>query len=183
MVGSNIVLLVSVIVFISSALIVKEENVLSVRIKKDQSQIQPSPTPKPTGTPFSSPTPSIQFSPKPTPKPVIPSPNPTSSNNPTPIPNTNTSSNAFIYPNSIQISSSGEVVTLESSDSPSVITDWYKNKIKEQGMKTTSFVTTSTNGNVLNKLAGASSTQNVQITITKKTSDSKTKIEISNLNP
>ena len=41
----------------------------------------------------------------------------------------------------------------------------YKDKIKEKGMSVTSFVTTSANGNILNKLSGASGNEEVNIEI------------------
>ncbi len=125
------------------------------------------------------------------------SPSPTTNPTPTSIPNVKSSSNiiitleptkttsssaidsqTFIYPGAKVISTSGKV-TLESTDSPNTITDWYKNKIKEQGMNTTSFVTTSTNGKILNKLAGANTNKNVEIEITKESNESTVHITIS----
>ncbi len=87
-------------------------------------------------------------------------------------------SQTFIYPGAKAISTSGKI-TLESTDSPNTITDWYKNKIKEQGMNTTSFVTTSTNGKMLNKLAGANSSKNVEVEIQKESNESTVHITVS----
>lgn len=84
-------------------------------------------------------------------------------------PNTN-----FTYPNS---STLGEGL-YESSDDPKVITQWYKEKINSENMNVTSFVTTDTNDNIKNVLAFANEEKNMQIEITKKSGDTKTKIRI-----
>src|SRR3990172_11371851 len=62
------------------------------------------------------------------------------------------SSQAFQYPNSVQVRSENNSTTYESSDDPNLITNWYKDKIKSLNMNAKSFVTTKTNGNILNKL-------------------------------
>lgn len=84
----------------------------------------------------------------------------------------------FIYPNSKRTESQTNHVTLESPDDPSVITNWYKNKIKEKGMNATSYVQTSTNGNILNRLVGARSGLKVDIEIKKKSTDSVSTINV-----
>ena len=92
----------------------------------------------------------------------------------TPIPSpTNTpkpaSSNlsSFQYPNSQVVSSSENSLILNSIDNADSITDWYKEKIKGEGMSVTSFVTTKTNDNVLNKLVGANGAREIRVEITK----------------
>lgn len=88
----------------------------------------------------------------------------------TPIPQQATGD--FIYPGSTKISGDSSSITLQSSDSPQVITNWYKNKIKSMGLSATSFVTTSTNDNVLNKLVASNGTKEVRVEITKKSDSS-----------
>ena len=84
----------------------------------------------------------------------------------------------FQYPRSIIISLNSNFATFESSDDPKKITDWYKNKIKDMGMNTTSFVQTSTNGNVLNKLVGADGNQKVRVEINKHNNSAIVKIVV-----
>lgn len=86
---------------------------------------------------------------------------PTPSANPQPSVTDNI--NDLQYPESKQISSD----TWESSDSPQTVTEWYKQKIQSLGMNTTSFVQTSTNGNVLNKLVGSDGKEEIEVQITK----------------
>lgn len=77
----------------------------------------------------------------------------------------------FIYPGSQKINET----MYEHSDNPEVITDWYKNKIRESNMSSKSFVQTNTNGNILNKLAGSDGKTSIQVQIEKRGS-SNTKI-------
>ncbi len=99
---------------------------------------------------------------------------------PTKTPSSNVAySQTFIYPRSKIISNENGKITLESSDSAKTITDWYKNKIKEQGMNTTSFVTTNTNGKIYNKLTGSISTKTVEIEIKKESDESTVHVVIS----
>ena len=103
----------------------------------------------------------------------------------TPIPSpTNTpkpaSSNlsSFQYPNSQVVSSSENSLILNSIDNADSITDWYKEKIKGEGMSVTSFVTTKTNDNVLNKLVGANGAREIRVEITKEAGSSTVKISV-----
>lgn len=82
------------------------------------------------------------------------------------------------YPNSSQISTNVNTSVLESIDDPKTITDWYKEKIISLGYKSKSFVQTTTNGNVLNKLVGVSSGSEIRVDIEKKSTESKTRITI-----
>ena len=97
-------------------------------------------------------------------------PSPTSSSSPeqtkSPLPTQNISG-SFFYPGSTVKSHEGSVSIMVSNDNVDVVTNWYKDKIKSLGMNVTSFVVTKTNGNVLNKLVGASSTSKVEVEIRK----------------
>src|SRR3989338_9723748 len=85
---------------------------------------------------------------------------------------------SYQYPNSQIISRSDDRLKLESSDDPGKITDWYKTLIKQKDMNVQSFVTTSTNGEVLNKLAAANGQEKIEISIEKKASETTTTIEV-----
>lgn len=90
-----------------------------------------------------------------------PSPTPATSREPKP---TREESYSFQYPGS-------------KSDDVDKITNWYKEKIKQEGYNATSFVTTKTNGKVLNKLAGAKAGSKVEVVISQ--SDTSSPVEIS----
>lgn len=81
------------------------------------------------------------------------------------------------YPNSVQISQN-ESTIYESSDDADKITNWYKDKIKSMNMRVKSFVTTKTNGNILNKLVGADGKKEIKVEITKKDDDQKVTITV-----
>lgn len=129
------------------------QNVLSTETTTEQEIKDPTPTPQKEilSTPTASPSPTA-----------------------TPTPPQKQSGD-FIYPNSKN--TGGE--NYESTDDPDVITNWYKEKIKGMGMNIKTFVTTKTNGNVLNKLAGATSERNFQVEIGRKEGEAVTKIKIS----
>ncbi len=97
---------------------------------------------------------------------------------PTQVISTGTNMNDLRYPNSTVLSQNGGTLLLSSDDSETTITDWYKEKIRELGMNNKSFVTTNTNGDVLNKLVGGNGKAEVRVTITKTTNDTLTKIEV-----
>lgn len=112
---------------------------------------------------------------------VTNSPTATSTVTPTNVPTQTTKSSDisnFIYPGSNSQNQSGDVLTLKSSENPKSVTDWYKDKIKSLGMNVTSFVTTSTNDNINNKLVGAKVGMKVEIEITKKANESQTTIKV-----
>lgn len=117
------------------------------------------PTDKPTITPLPTPTPTA----------FIPTPQPTFDNQ---------SSFDFKYPNSTIISQNGNEIVYESTDDPKKITDWYKDKINSVGMKATSFVQTSTNGNILNKLVGANANKKVSVEISKQNNNAVVRIVV-----
>lgn len=106
-------------------------------------------------------------------------------NQPTPTPMSNnpqiTSSDnhsTWIYPNASIISQANNHLELTTNDSANQVTDWYKNKIKQLGWNTTSFVMTNTNDQVLNKLVGAQNNQQVNVEITKVAGSSTVKISL-----
>ncbi|MGE5042265.1 MAG: hypothetical protein ACM3IJ_05195 [Candidatus Levyibacteriota bacterium] len=97
---------------------------------------------------------------------------------PTSVPSA-TSTSDFIYPGSKILSPENGEMKLQTTDDPATVTNWYKNRIKENGMNTTSFVTTITNGNVDNVLAGAKNGSQIKITITKSPGQNTVLISIS----
>ena len=82
-----------------------------------------------------------------------------------------------ITPTETITNQTNSTLSLESTDSPEDITDWYKNTINTIGMNVTSFVVTSTNDVVLNKLSAANSEMKIEVTI-KNESTSITTIEV-----
>lgn len=86
--------------------------------------------------------------------------------------------NSFTYPSSKVINSDNNSLILESNDSASVITNWYKEQIQTEGMKTTSFVQTRTNGNVLNRLVGSNSYRKIDVEIRKKSDQPEVRMTI-----
>ena len=75
--------------------------------------------------------------------------------------------NDWIYPGSVVVSSKDNGADLRSTDNDVKITAWYKEKIISFGMNFNSFVTTTTNGNVLNKLVGSDANFEVKVDINK----------------
>lgn len=170
---------VAIMIVILSALLAKELESKKIQGQKEVlgEVSQSSPSPQPTLTPTSTPTP------KPTSSP-IPKPSESSSNvevkqevKDDSSTNVNFNLSDFRYPDSSQLESTDRLV-LESSDDPKTITDWYKDKIRNLGFKSKSFVQTSTNGNILNKLVGASSNKQVKVEIEKKADESKSRIRL-----
>ena len=136
------------------------------KIKGIQQPIQLSPHPSPI--PLNSPTPA-----------VTPLSSPSVFNYQTPGSQSSSSNiSDFKYPNSTEVNSSGNTLNLQSSDDPKNITDWYKNKIKDLNMNAKSFITTTTNGNVLNKLVGSNGKKEVRVDIEKSTASNTTNIAI-----
>lgn len=85
----------------------------------------------------------------------------------------------FKYPSSKQISCLENNCLLESNDNHDLITNWYEEKIKSLGFKSKSFVKTSSNGKVLNKLVGGMSDREVRVEIEKLSGESKISIKVS----
>lgn len=118
--------------------------------------------------------------PTPTPSPTFtPSPSIPSTSTPTPIqqkPAGNLQS--FQYPGSSVTSSDTSTMHLTSPNDSDAITDWYKEKIKSEGFRSTAFAVTKTNGNVLTKLAGSKNSFQIHVDITKPENTSTTQIKI-----
>ena len=93
---------------------------------------------------------------------------------PTAQPLPTSASNDLVYPGAKQLN----LDTYESTDNPETITNWYKNKIKDLGFKTTSSVETNTNGDILNKLASNNNSKEIRIEISKDNNQSVTRINI-----
>lgn len=142
---------------------------------KEEEVSSPSPTPSPSDQPTPSPLPSITHipSPKPTTHPTIqPSPTPTQQVQ------TNSTIDAFLFPDAKIIEQTTSSLHLTSTVAPEDITSWYKQQIERHNMNITTFVTTSANDSVLNKLAGAGKELNVMIVIERKQTDQITSITV-----
>lgn len=161
--------IVALIIFVAGVYVGQRASLIPQRPKEEEQQVlseevdqqdpeetlSPTPTAPPAGGPTAIPT-----------------------NTPVPLENDRTLS-SFKYPNSSVVSSPQGSLKLESNDSADNITDWYKEKIKGQGMSVTSFVTTKTNDNVLNKLVGADGQKEIRVEIKKSTGSSLVEIEVS----
>ncbi|KKU92476.1 MAG: hypothetical protein UY21_C0001G0099 [Microgenomates group bacterium GW2011_GWA1_48_10] len=106
---------------------------------------------------------------KPTPK----SPAPSSENN----------LEQFRYPGSTVVNSSPTSLSLESSDNPDSITNWYKDKLKSLGYNANSFVTTKSNDKIVNKLVSADGNTEIRVEITRNPGDSITKTTVTKNSP
>ncbi len=110
-----------------------------------------------------------------------PTQTPSSLTSPTPTSGSTHSldSNEFLYPNAKTISNAAGTITLETTDQPSLITDWYKNQLHEHAFTTTTVIQTNTNNTIENKLVGSKGNQTIAIAISKSPSDEMTHIEVS----
>jgi len=86
---------------------------------------------------------------------------------------------AYVYPGSQTVSAIDNAIVLTSDNNPDDVTNWYKAKIKSQGMAVTSFVTTKTNNTVLNKLVGDDGNKKVEVEIKKNANDALVTITLS----
>ena len=101
---------------------------------------------------------------------------------PTPTSPPTLSSNSiekYIYPDAKVTQSFLNNVRLTTTDDPTIVTKWYRNKIIESGMSVRSFVTTSANEAILNKLSGADSENEVIVEIKKDVGESRVFISVS----
>ncbi len=89
-------------------------------------------------------------------------PSPTS----TPVPSSS-SLEKYVYPDAQVSQAFNNSISLTTSDDAAIVTKWYRNKIIESGMSVRSFVATSANDKILNKLSGADSESEVTIEIKK----------------
>ena len=79
---------------------------------------------------------------------------------------------SYKYPNSVVVGDSEKTLTLQSQDSSNTITDWYKDKIINEGMNVKTFVKTSANNKILNKLTGVREGEEVNVEIRKEPDES-----------
>ncbi len=84
----------------------------------------------------------------------------------------------YKYPNSQVVGSNGNELSLTSPDDSDTITNWYKERIRDEGLNVKSFMTTKTNGNVLNKLVGASSGREIRVDIINPVGEQLVKINV-----
>ena len=124
-------------------------------------------------TPTVAVSPVVKISPQPT---LVPQDN--LSPVPTGVPSKTSVNNNYIYPNSFNINQNGNEITLESSDDPQVITDWYKGKIQSLNLSAKSFVQTNANDNVLNKLVASNGNREIRVEISKGPQDSTVNVKI-----
>jgi len=160
----NLQLLVILTIVLIAVSLIQREGLFNKQIQKRNIMI-------PTPTPASN---AADATPTPTPS-QAPTSIPLTS---TPVPSSQMNMSSFVYPGSTILNQSEKEMTLQSFDDPSNITNWYKEKITSVGMNAKSFVTTNTNGNVLNKLAGAKSGFKISLEISKKDNQEKTEISV-----
>jgi len=157
---SNLRLLVILILILVVLSFIQKEGLGSKNQKKNVIVSTPTPKATPAQTPIPTPIPTL-----------VPSTS-------IPIPSSQRNISSFAYPGSIILSKSEKEMTLQSLDDPQAITNWYKEKIISAGVNAKSFVTTNTNGNVLNKLVGAKSGFKISVEISKKNNEGKTEISV-----
>lgn len=73
----------------------------------------------------------------------------------------------YVYPGSTAIKTESSRLELESKDTASKVTEWYKEKIRSSSFNAKSFTQTSTNGTVLNKLSAVKPGEKIDISIKK----------------
>jgi hypothetical protein len=73
----------------------------------------------------------------------------------------------FTYPRATLVETSSTYLKYQSMDDPETITNWYKAKIEQQNLRTTSFVKTTSNGKVLNKLVGSNGQVEIEVEVEK----------------
>lgn len=145
-------------------------------------QILPISTIAPTPSQAPSPSPSDSFSPLPT-LTVKPTQTPmlkiTNTPQPSLPPLVNDSTlNEFKYPNAHLLLSSNNELELESQDDPTMITNWYKNKIQSLNLSANSFVNSSANEKILNKLSASNGNLSVNVEISRESANAKVKIKV-----
>lgn len=87
----------------------------------------------------------------------------------------------FIYPNSSVTSRTDDQLIIESFDDPKQITDWYKQRLESYDMNINSFVTTKTNGNIINQLVSSDGVIEIKVKIESSAEENKVIIEINTL--
>lgn len=129
-----------------------------------------------SSNPQTSDTSRISRTPSPSLSEILLTPSPTSG----PVPTFNADSPVaeFLYPQATQVSTDSNSLVLQTSDSSQTVTDWYKQKIKDEGFTTTSFVQTNTNGDVLNRLVGSGNGTKIAVEISQNSEDSVATIRV-----
>lgn len=82
------------------------------------------------------------------------------------------------YPGSSRVRFDQEQLFLESNDSPEKVSNWYKEHLNELGLKTTSAIQTSSNGNIFNNYLSSDEKKDIRVEISKSNKDSTTKINL-----
>ncbi len=85
----------------------------------------------------------------------------------TSVPNSTSELNAYMYVNSELISATDSELHLRSSVDTDMVTNWYKEKVRGDGMNIKTFVTTKANEKILNKLVGANADKEIRVEIKK----------------
>lgn len=98
----------------------------------------------------------------------------------TPIP-TPAPISEYIYPGSKTTASASAKLELQTTASPTEVTDWYKNKIKSVQFNAQSFSASNTSGAIFNKLSAAKPGEKIEVTIKKDQSASETLITVDRL--
>lgn len=139
-----------------------------------QTSVQHSQQPTPTSTTATA----TPIDPLPTPMPTAipatekPLPSPTQSPEQTEL-------SAFRYPNATIQKQSDTTLTVQSSDDPALITQWYEEKIKSLGFGSRSVAKTNSNGNIEHKMGAVKNGKRVAIAITKTPATQNTTVTIS----
>ena len=117
-----------------------------------------------------------------------PAKKPTSSPHPSLVPTTEYMSptqtqssdqnDTYRYPGSSV--TSGASNTYTTSDSVSIVTQWYKDLLTREGFFATTVIQTTTNGNVLNKLTAGNDKKKISVDITKTVDSENVTIVVSN---
>ncbi len=110
---------------------------------------------------------------------ATPTATPTATTKPTasPTQDKTVASQDWLFPGA-HVTQSFPDLKAETTTDPKVVTDWYKEKIKSLGMSTQTFVVTSTNDKIYNKLVAANSTNKIEATIERASSTSNTQITV-----
>lgn len=84
----------------------------------------------------------------------------------------------YIYPGASVVNKTGSKLELESNADAGVITQWYKDSIRQSGFNAKSFSQTNTNGVIFNKLSAAKPGEKIEISIKKDQNASKVTITV-----
>ncbi len=161
----HIAILIIAVILVGGGILVRNKTILQTPEEVVLGESAPTNSPTPSNTPIPT-----QSAPTPTSPAESREAGSSSAGQDLAPPDTNLAD--FIYPGATTRSQSPNSVSLTSTDDAQTITDWYKNKIKELGMSTRSFVQTKTNDNVNNVLSAAKSNDEIKVTITKNAGES-----------